>query len=183
MADGAASFSPTKHVDVRLLSLDLTVLGHDLRPSQLTHSILAWQATVLARRGRVSTNGVIKMLKPILMAFALTAMVGCATQEKAPTRADMMRGHADQVQSQADLQNEIARDWERGQKLLQDGEKRIRDGEERVAAAEDNLARGRDQIERGTREANEGQRMIRDAERRFQTYFPDLELDPDEARR
>lgn len=123
------------------------------------------------------------MCKRILMVFALAAVVGCATQEKEPTRADIMRGHADQRQSQADLKNEIARDWERGQTMVQEGESRIRAGERRVESAEENLARGRDQIARGNREVNDGQRMVRDAERRFQTHFPELELEPEEGNR
>jgi len=80
-----------------------------------------------------------------------------------------MRGHGAEAQSQVDLKYELAKDWDRGSKLVASGEKRLESGERRVRDGE------RD-IERGNREISEGRKLIQDSERRFREEFPGLDI-------
>lgn len=105
----------------------------------------------------------------------LITVAGCAGK---PTTADVMRGHATEVQAQVDLKNELAKNHETGQKLISSGKKRVKDGEKRMKNAELDLKRGRDDIERGNREIAEGQKLIQESERRFGENFPELDIQP-----
>lgn len=111
----------------------------------------------------------------LTIGIMICALAGCAGSKTATT-ADLMRTHASEAQAQVDLKNQLAKDWEKGQKLIKSGEKNIRDGEKRVRSAEQNLKRGRDQLDRGKREVDEGSEMVRRAEERFREAFPGLEL-------
>lgn len=100
---------------------------------------------------------------------------GCASKL---TTADFMRGYATEEQAQVDLKNQFAKDWERGQKLIESGTENIEDGEKRVESAGKDLERGKDQIKDGNREVIEGNKLVKDAEQRFREAFPDRELTP-----
>jgi len=97
----------------------------------------------------------------------MLALAGCASAP--PTSGDLMRGHGAEAQSEVDLKYELAKDWDRGSKLVASGEKRLESGERRVRDGE------RD-IERGNREISEGRKLIQDSERRFREEFPGLDI-------
>jgi peptidoglycan hydrolase CwlO-like protein len=109
------------------------------------------------------------------ISLCLISVAGCASK---PTTADVMRGYTTELQTQIDLKNELAKNHERGQKLISSGEKRVNAGEKRVKEAERDLKRGRDDIERGNREIAEGQNLIQESERRFRENFPELDIQP-----
>jgi septal ring factor EnvC (AmiA/AmiB activator) len=109
----------------------------------------------------------------IVISLCILAVSGCARKT---TTADLMKGHAVEMQSQVDLKNQLAKEWERGQKLILSGEKRVNAGEKRVKSAERDLKRGQDDIERGRREIAEGQKLTEQSENRFRENFPDLEI-------
>ena len=98
---------------------------------------------------------------------SILALAGCASAP--PTSGDLMRGHGAAAQSQVDRQNQLAKDWDRGSKLVASGERKREAGERRVKEGE------RD-IERGTREISEGQKLIQDSERRFREEFPGMDI-------
>ncbi|TFG35208.1 MAG: hypothetical protein E4H45_03210 [Nitrospirales bacterium] len=105
----------------------------------------------------------------------LLVIAGCAS--KPTTTADLMRGYANDMQTQVDLKKQLADDWGKGTKLVSSGEKRVKDGEQRVKSAERDLKRGQDDIERGSREIAEGQKLIQESERQFRENFPELGID------
>lgn len=116
------------------------------------------------------------MLRTVALS-ALLALPGCASKNPTTT-ADLMLGHAEVDQSQADLKAQLARDWKSGKKLVGSGEKWIDRGQKRLEAAERDLKRAQEEIERGNREVAEGQQLIQESERRFREAFPDLKIKP-----
>jgi septal ring factor EnvC (AmiA/AmiB activator) len=111
-----------------------------------------------------------------VISVSFLMLAGCAS--KPTTTADLMRGHAIEVQAEADLKSQLAKDWEKGAKLLSSGEKRIKDGERRMKLAERDLKQAQDDIERGRREIAEGQNLILESERQFRENFPELDIQP-----
>lgn len=107
------------------------------------------------------------------ISLCLLALTGCAGQE---TTADLMRDNASVGQDRVDLKNQLAKDWERGKKLIETGENRIEDGEEKVESAEDELESGYDDIERGRNEVAEGEKLVRESEQRFREDYPEADL-------
>jgi hypothetical protein len=101
------------------------------------------------------------------VASGMLAVAGCASAP--PTSGDLMRDHGAQAQSQVDRKYHLAKDWDRGSKLLAAGEKRLEAGERRVQEAE------RD-IEGGKRDISEGRKLVQDSERRFREEFPGLDI-------
>jgi septal ring factor EnvC (AmiA/AmiB activator) len=114
-------------------------------------------------------------LSAVSIGLCLFALAGCTSK---PTTADLMRQHATDVQSQVDLKNQAARDWEKGTKLVATGDKRVKDGEKRVKSAERDLKNGQDDIARGQREISDGQKLINESEKIFRENFPELEIEP-----
>lgn len=113
------------------------------------------------------------LLLVAVISSSLGGLAGCASP---PTTGDIMRGHATDAQSQATLKDEIAREWEKGRKLVASGESRVKDGEKRVKAAERNLKRGQRDIEQGREEIAEGLELMSKSERRFREHFPGLNI-------
>jgi len=109
-----------------------------------------------------------------VISACLMVLAGCAASQ--PTTADLMKGHASEIQAQADLQNQLAKDWKKGTALTSTGEKRVNDGEKRVKSAESDLKKGQDDIEQGSREIAEGQKLIQESERQFRENFPELDI-------
>jgi hypothetical protein len=118
------------------------------------------------------------IIRRLAVAVALVTLAGCATQP--PTAADRMRGHADDERARADIQSEIAEDWDNGQELVNSGNRKILDGERMVEKAQKNLRAGTALIEEGNSEVAEGGMLLRDSERRFRAAYPGLEINPDE---
>lgn len=110
----------------------------------------------------------------VCISLCLLALAGCAGK---PTTADFMKQHGTEAQAHVDLKNQLAQDWEKGEKLLATGEKRVKEGEKRVKSAERDLKRGQDDIERGRREIAEGQKLISESENKFRENFPKLGFD------
>lgn len=108
------------------------------------------------------------------MSLCLLALTGCAGNKV--TTADLMRQDATAGQTHVDLKQQIARDWEKGQKLIATGEKRIKEGEKQVKSAERDLERAHDEIERGEREIAEGKKLIRESEKTFREDYPEVDL-------
>lgn len=107
----------------------------------------------------------------LVFGVAMFALSGCAGNEKPATTADIMRGHAADVQTEVDLKEELAKEWERGSELSQTGRERIRDGQEMIQE-------GQSQINQGKREMAQGTQLMQDSERRFRQNFPGLQLRP-----
>lgn len=107
----------------------------------------------------------------LVFAIAMVALSGCARGEKPATTADIMRGHAADVQTEVDLKEELANQWERGSELSQTGRERIRDGKEMIQE-------GQSQINQGKRDITQGTQLMQDSERRFRQNFPGLQLRP-----
>ena len=107
------------------------------------------------------------------ISLCLLALTGCAGNK---TTADLMRDDASVGQTQVDLKNQIAKDWEKGTNLIATGEKRVENGEDRVKSAERNLKKGQDEIARGQREIADGKKLITDSERTFREDYPEVDL-------
>lgn len=110
----------------------------------------------------------------------VAAWAGCS---KKPTTADQMRDYAAEAQTQVDLKNELAKEWEKGQKIAAAGEKRVNRGERRVKSAQRalekiqrDLKKGQEEIERGRREITKGRELMENSEQRFRETFPSREL-------
>ena len=106
--------------------------------------------------------------------LAFLLLTGCASK---PTNAELMRRHASELQAQTDLKNQLAKDLDRGSKLVTSGAKRVKDGEKRVKSAERDLKRGQDDIKRGQREIAKGKRLIDESEKKFKENFPELKFE------
>lgn len=120
----------------------------------------------------------VSITRRMATAVALVTLAGCATQP--PSTADRMRGHVDDERARADIQSEIAKDWDDGQKLVNSGNRKILDGEKMVQKAQENLRKGTALIEEGNREVAQGGMLLRDSERRFRSAYPGLEINSDQ---
>lgn len=109
----------------------------------------------------------------VSMSLLFLALTGCSGKE---TMADLMRDDASAEQTQVNLKNQIAKDWETGQKMIGTGEKRVEDGKKQVKSAERNLKNGQDQIARGQREISEGQKLVTESEQTFRRDYPEVDL-------
>jgi len=108
----------------------------------------------------------------VVAGVSMFTLSGCAKKE--PTAADLMRSHAKNVQERAELKEQLAKDWEKGQALVISGEKRVQEGEKLIKKAERDLKQGQEQLERGNREIAEGKNLMQQSESRFQQNYPDL---------
>lgn len=121
----------------------------------------------------------VSIFRRLAIAVAFVTLAGCATQQP-PTTADRMRGHATDERARADIQSEIAADWDKGQKLVNSGNRKIMDGEKMVERAQEDLRKGTALIEEGKGEVSEGGILLRDSERRFRSAYPGLEINSDQ---
>jgi predicted nucleic acid-binding Zn-ribbon protein len=106
-----------------------------------------------------------------VLGLSLITLSGCAAK---PTVADLMKGHATELQSQVDFKNELASNWEKGAKLVSTGEERVEDAKKRKESAERELEKAQDDIERGGREIAEGQELMQKSEKQYRESFPEL---------
>lgn len=109
----------------------------------------------------------------VSMSLLFLALTGCSGKE---TMADLMRDDASTEQTQVNLKNQIAKDWETGQKMMATGEKRVEDATKQMKSAERNLKNGQDKIARGQREISEGQKLVTDSEQIFRANYPEANL-------
>ena len=100
-------------------------------------------------------------------------LAGCAGQ---PSTADLMRAQALEVQAQVDMKNQLAKDWDRGSKLVRSGEKLKERGEKQIKSAEKDLKEGRERVEQGDRDIIEGRKLMQESERQFHDNFPGINL-------
>lgn len=103
----------------------------------------------------------------------VAVLSGCAGQ---PSTADLMRAHALEVQAQVDMKNQLAKDWDRGSKLVRSGEKLVERGEKQIKSAEKDLKEGRERVEQGERDILEGRKLMQQSEQRFHDNFPGINL-------
>jgi outer membrane murein-binding lipoprotein Lpp len=76
-----------------------------------------------------------------LILIAASAILACtAGCSSTPSRADRIRSHATELQSQVDLKNRLAGDWEKGAKAVAAGERLVKRGEGKVKRAEKIMA-------------------------------------------
>jgi hypothetical protein len=111
----------------------------------------------------------------VIMAV-LAGCSGTSGTKAGPSTGDIMREYATESQARADLKKQLARDWERGSKLMKSGEKRARDGERRIAAAERELLRAKEAVKQGYKEISDGTALMLESERLFREKYPDQEL-------
>jgi hypothetical protein len=117
----------------------------------------------------------IKVFMCVVASVTIVALNGCSSGG-GYTTADVMRGHAKEDQSQVDLQNQIAKDWEKGAKMVSTGEARVKDGQTLIQKAENDGVTGRAEVEKGNNEIAEGNRLMQESKRRYSELFPNLEL-------
>ncbi|MDO8862088.1 hypothetical protein Q6D67_10270 [Haliea sp. E1-2-M8] len=120
-----------------------------------------------------------KLLKTVpLLPIAIGAVIvtGCASKPAEPTVADRMRGHAADIQREADLKSSLAQQWEQGGALIATGTRRVDEGERRMREAEREMEKARAQVARGRNEVSEGEQLVEDAEQKFRQEFPELKL-------
>ena len=115
-----------------------------------------------------------RLIRPTV-AMLMFMLAGCAGTPAMST-GERMRAHAVDEQTQVNLKNKLAKDWDRGNKLVEAGEDRIESGEKRIKSGEKDIKKGRAQIERGNEEIAEGHALVREADQRFQERFPEAEL-------
>jgi predicted nucleic acid-binding Zn-ribbon protein len=113
-----------------------------------------------------------------MTALVITLAAGCASTPPEPTLADAMRGHSAEAQQEAELKRDLAKRWERGNKLETTGKNRVERAREQINEAEQKIVEARDAIERGTGEIAEGRELKAESERRFRARFPDASLEP-----
>ena len=104
----------------------------------------------------------LKVVYGLVIGSCLIALAGCATKQQSTT-GDYMSQHAADAQSQVDLQNQLAKDWRNGEKLVATGEKRVLDGEK--------------EVERGRREIAEGKTLMLESKNRFRENFPEMDIE------
>lgn len=119
------------------------------------------------------------MYKLIFITGIIATLSGCANSP--PTAADFMRDEASAEHLRADDKSQIARDWDRGAKLVESGKKNLKEGNILIVSAEEDITTGRGQIELGNREIAEGRQLMLESERRFQEALavPELERTTD----
>lgn len=85
---------------------------------------------------------------------------GCASE---PTTADILKESANNAQKKADLQKSLAKDIEKGKKLIAKGKERIEEAQE--------------DLEDGNKEVAEGTRLVENSKKILQAQFPELNID------
>jgi outer membrane murein-binding lipoprotein Lpp len=111
------------------------------------------------------------VLLPLIFSIILA---GCSSK---PTKADQMRSYATELQKQVDLKNSLAKDWEKGAKLVESGENLLKEGEDKVKQAEELMEEGKDDIEKAKEEISEGKKLIEESEKAFKENFPGIDLE------
>lgn len=116
-------------------------------------------------------------MKKVCFALAtilvLTA-TGCANKQ--PSTADLMRQQAAQGSSTANLQKQLAKQWDQGNDLIASGNKRIQKAEKDVRAAEKELREAQRDLKNAKRDVAKGERLKKKAEKRFSEEFPQTSL-------
>lgn len=119
------------------------------------------------------------MLKNQVATFlALTSIVlagaGCANNQ--PTTADLMRDHAAVQGAEVAVKKGLAKDWEKGTKLIATGEERVQRAEKEIRQAEKKLRESRKTLQKGKREIEQGTTLKARSEQKFRNEFPDSSL-------
>lgn len=110
-------------------------------------------------------------------------LAGCASKATSP--ADFMRADSVGDQARVELRERLAKQWEKGDKLIAKGEKSIEKGNDRITsaqkdmkAAERDIEKGKSEVQHGEEQVAKGKRMKDEARSRFQAEFPDVALQP-----
>ena len=81
----------------------------------------------------------LKTRLPTILALSGIVLVGAGCANNQPTTADMMRDHAAAQGKEVALKQDLAEDWEKGNKLIDSGEKRVERAEKEIRQAEKDL--------------------------------------------
>ncbi len=114
-----------------------------------------------------------KVVLYLASSVSLMVLSGCATNL---TPADHMRAEADEIQIQVDLRNQLAKNWEKGAKMISTGEKHIKSGEKLLESAQRDQKKGQADIKLGKQEISEGQKLILESEKQFRENFPEQDI-------
>lgn len=102
------------------------------------------------------------MNKILVLTFAVASMtlMGCASE---PTTADILKESANNAQKKAELQKSLAKDIEKGKKLIAKGKDRIEEAQE--------------DLEEGKKQVAEGTQLVENSKKILQAQFPELNID------
>lgn len=109
-----------------------------------------------------------------LASILLLTATGCANKQ--PSTADLMRQQAAQGSSTANVQKQLAKQWDEGNDLIASGTKRIQKAEKDVRKAENELREAQRDLKRAKRDVAKGERLKEKAEKRFAQEFPRTSL-------
>lgn len=105
---------------------------------------------------------------PVILSFVFLA-AGCSSK---PSTADMMRGHATELNEQVQLKKQLAKDWETGNKMIRDNEKAIRQAERDEAKAQRDLKQAQNAQKKAREQLAAGTQLKLESERQFSELFP-----------
>ncbi|MEH6671293.1 hypothetical protein [Halopseudomonas sp.] len=118
----------------------------------------------------------LKTRLPTILALSGIVLVGAGCANNQPTTADMMRDHAAAQGKEVALKQDLAEDWEKGNKLIDSGEKRVERAEKEIRQAEKDLREARKALQKGEREIEQGTKLRSRSERKFRNAFPESAL-------
>lgn len=99
------------------------------------------------------------MYKLLAAASVVAVLASCAGQ---PSTSDILNGQADSLQKKVDLKRSLAKDLEKGKKLIEEGKERAEDGKK--------------SLEKGNQQIADGSKMIENAKKIYSEQFPGEEL-------
>lgn len=117
-------------------------------------------------------NSIKKISAAATMAFIIA---GCSSSAE-PSMADMMRNHAGSMQSQVELQNQLAKDWETGTIMVTRAKEQGIEAQKRLKEAEEALADARSDAADAKEQQEKGERLVQESQLKFQQAFPELSL-------
>lgn len=94
-------------------------------------------------------------MKKLALLIAGLGLVACSSQ---PTTEDLMRQEAKTLEQQVELQKSLARNLEKGKKMIADGQDKVKEGNKI--------------IEKGNTQVSEGTKLVEDSKRIYQEKFP-----------
>ena len=100
------------------------------------------------------------MQKLVVISAIALAMAACSSQ---PTTSELMRNEAKSLQAKVDLQKSLARDLEKGKKLIAEGQ--------------ESLNEGNTLVQKGNNKVAEGTKMVEEAKRIYKEQFPESQIE------
>lgn len=113
---------------------------------------------------------------PTILALSSIVLLGAGCANTQPSTADLMRDYAQAQGAEVALKNSLAKDWEKGTRLIATGEKRVQRAEKDIRQAEKELRDARKTLQKGKREIEQGKKLKTGSERKFRDEFPESSL-------